>query len=165
MAILLQEEGMKTRTQLYATDFNEQVLDRAREGIYPLPLMRQYGDNYRQAGGLASLSDYYLADETNIVIRRALRQRVLFSPHNLVTDGVFGEMHLILCRNVLIYFNSELQNRVLQLFYDSLRPGGFLCLGSKEYLAHSPVSDLFEVVADEERIYRKRVARHRGRKP
>jgi chemotaxis protein methyltransferase CheR len=155
MSILLEEEGMKDRTQIYATDFNELILAKAKDGIYPLDLIREYTANYQQAGGRNSLSDYYIADYDNAVIRHSLRERILFSSHNLVTDGVFGEMQMIFCRNVLIYFDKILQNRVLRLFYDSLCPGGFLCLGSKESLKFSDVSEMFEVLSEKDRIYRK----------
>ncbi|XPV76648.1 MAG: CheR family methyltransferase [Desulfovibrio sp.] len=157
MSILLEEEGMKERSQVYATDFNELILERAKKGIYPVELLKDYTANYQKAGGKNSFSDYYTADYDNAVIRRSLRERVLFSSHNLVTDGVFGEMNVIFCRNVLIYFNRELQNRVLGLFYDSLAPGGFLCLGSKESLKFSDYADEFEVVASKEKIYRKKI--------
>jgi len=156
MGIVLREEGMKERVQLYATDFNELILAKAKDGIYPMDLVREYTQNYQKAGGLSSFSDYYTADYDNVVMKRSLREQVLFSSHNLVTDGPFGEMNVIFCRNVLIYFNRELQNRVLKLFYDSLRPGGFLCLGSKENLKFSEVADKFEIVADREKIYRKK---------
>ncbi len=156
MGILLEEEGMNNRCQMYATDFNELILAKAKDGIYPLDLIREYTVNYQKAGGMRSFSDYYTADCDNVVMRQSLRDRVLFSSHNLVTDGVFGEMNVIFCRNVLIYFNRELQNRVLNLFCDSLCPGGFLCLGSKENLKFSSVADKFEVVADREKIYRKK---------
>ena len=156
MAILLEEESMKERTQIYATDFNERVLKTAKRGIYPIDDIRQYTSNYIQSGGRESFSDYYTADDKHVILESSLRQRVLFSSHNLVTDGVFGEMNVIFCRNVLIYFNKELQERVLQLFYESLCPGGFLCLGSKESLKFSKVIDKFEEVAEREKIYRKK---------
>jgi chemotaxis protein methyltransferase CheR len=156
MAILLQEEGMKERAQLYATDFNERVLKAAKDGIYPIDSIKQYTSNYIQSGGRESFSDYYTADNKHVILKSALRRRVLFSSHNLVTDGVFGEMNVIFCRNVLIYFNKELQERVLQLFYESLCPGGFLCLGSKESLKFSKVVHKFEEVAAREKIYRKK---------
>lgn len=156
MAILLAEEGMKERAQIYATDFNELILEKAREGIYPIDVIRAYTANYQQGGGTGSFGDYYTADYENVIIERSLRERVLFSSHNLVTDGVFGEMHVIFCRNVLIYFNRDLQNRVLRLFYDSLCPGGFLCLGSKESLKFSELADHFTPVAGREKIYRKK---------
>lgn len=156
MGILLEEEGMKKRSQIYATDFNEKILSKAKEGIYPLDLVREYTANYIKAGGTTDFSDYYMADSENVILKGSLRDKVLFSSHNLVTDGVFGEMNIIFCRNVLIYFNRELQERVLKLFYDSLCPGGFLCLGSKESLNFSNVADDFEIVAEKERIYRKK---------
>ncbi|SDJ37975.1 chemotaxis protein methyltransferase CheR [Ferrimonas sediminum] len=156
MGILLEEEGLKERVQIYATDFNERILNKARQGIYPMNLVREYTANYQKAGGTQSFSDYYTADYDSAVIKNRLRDKVLFSSHNLVTDSVFGEMNVIFCRNVLIYFNRELQSRVLRLFYDSLCPGGFLCLGSKESIRFSEVADMFEVVSERERIYRKK---------
>ncbi|WBF66553.1 protein-glutamate O-methyltransferase CheR [Desulfovibrio subterraneus] len=156
MGILLEEEGMRERVQIYATDFNEIVLQKAKDGIYPVDLVREYTSNYQKAGGTQSFSDYYTADYSSVVMKHSLRDQVLFSSHNLVTDGVFGEMNVIFCRNVLIYFNRELQNKVLKLFYDSLCPGGFLCLGSKETLMFSEIADKFEVIADREKIYRKK---------
>lgn len=156
MGILLEEEGMGDRVQIYATDFNEVVLQKAKDGIYPVELIREYTSNYQKAGGTQSFSDYYTADYSSVVMKRSLRDQMLFSSHNLVTDGVFGEMNVIFCRNVLIYFNRELQNKVFKLFYDSLCPGGFLCLGSKETLMFSEIADKFEVIADREKIYRKK---------
>jgi chemotaxis protein methyltransferase CheR len=156
MAILLEEEGMKKRAQIYATDFNELILQKAKEAIYPMDLIREYTANYQKAGGTCSFSDYYLADYENVVIRRALRERILFSSHNLVTDGVFGEMHIIFCRNVIIYFDKDLQHRVLKLFHDSLCPGGFLCLGTKESLKYADMADNFEVVSERDKIFRKK---------
>ncbi|WP_028109260.1 CheR family methyltransferase [Ferrimonas futtsuensis] len=158
MGILLEEEGLKERVQIYATDFNERILDKAQQGIYPMNLVREYTANYQKAGGTGSFCDYYTADYDSAVIKSRLRDKVLFSSHNLVTDSVFGEMNLIFCRNVLIYFNRELQSKVLKLFYDSLCPGGFLCLGSKESIRFSEVADKFEVVSERERIYRKKRA-------
>jgi chemotaxis protein methyltransferase CheR len=156
MAILLEEEDMKKRAQLYATDFNELILSKAKEGIYPMDAMREYINNYQKSGGKKDFSDYYAADYSHAVIKCGLRDKILFSSHNLVTDGAFGEMNLIFCRNVLIYFNKELQDRVLKLFHDSLCPGGFLCLGTKESVKFSGLSDAFEIVCDQEKIYRKR---------
>ncbi len=155
MCIVLEEEGMKSRTQIYATDFNELILDKARAGIYPIEVIRDYTANYHQAGGRQSFSDYYSAQYEHVIINQELKDKVLFSSHNLVTDGVFGEMNIIFCRNVLIYFNKDLQNKVLRLFYDALCPGGFLCLGSKESLRFTDFSDDFEIVAEREKIYRK----------
>lgn len=156
MSILLEEAGIKHRSQIYATDFNDAVLQRAREAIYPLDVMKTYTANYQKAGGELEFSDYYTADYDHVIFKQRLRDRVVFSAHNLVTDSVFGEMHLIFCRNVLIYFNPELRNRVLKLFYDSLCPGGYLCLGSKESLKFSALADQFEVISQPHRIYRKK---------
>ena len=156
MMILLAEEGLINKSQVYATDFNELILSRAREGIYPVEVIRKYTQNYQMAGGKASFGDYYTADYDSALIKKFLKEKVLFSYHNLVTDGVFGEMNIIFCRNVLIYFNQDLQNRVLKLFYDSLIPGGYLCLGSKESLKFSDCSHLFEPVILNQRIFRKK---------
>ncbi len=161
MAILLAEEGMKARTQIYATDINPPVLEAARRGIYPLEVMRQYTANYQKAGGTTSFSEYYTASEDAALLNGALKDNVLFSPHNLVTDGIFGEMNLIFCRNVLIYFGDDLQNQVIKLFLDSLCNGGFLCLGSKESLRFSEHADAFEVIDAREKIYRKKPVRAR----
>lgn len=155
-AIMLEEEGLLSRTQIYATDFNEMILEKARDGIYPVENLKSYTENYQKAGGHASFADYYTAQYDFVLIKQSLKERILFSFHNLVTDGVFGEMNIIFCRNVLIYFNRELQDKVLKLFCDSLVPGGFLCLGSKESLRFSGVEDSFEIVSAEEKIYRKK---------
>jgi chemotaxis protein methyltransferase CheR len=159
MAILLEEEGMKNRAQIYATDMNPPVLETARRGIYPLDVMRPYTANYQKAGGKTSFSEYYTTDEGNALMNGSLKANVLFSPHNLVTDGIFGEMNLIFCRNVLIYFGDALQNKVIKLFLDSLCNGGFLCLGSKESLRFSDYAEAFEVVDAREKIYRKKPVR------
>ena len=156
MAILLKEEGLYDRTQIYATDFNEVVLQKAKEGIYPIDRIQDYTYNYQKAGGMESFADYYTAKYESAIINNALKKNVVFADHNLTTDRVFGEMNLIMCRNVLIYFNAELQNRVFGLFYDSLCSNGFLCLGSKESLKFSKYADEFEVVANIEKIYRKK---------
>ncbi len=156
MGIVLEEEGMKERTQVYATDYNELILEKAKAGIYPIDVIREYTANYIQSGGREAFSDYYTADNQNVILKKSLREKVLFSSHNLVTDGVFGEMNVIFCRNVLIYFNKELQERVFQLFYESLCPGGFLCLGSKETLRFSKVAEHFETVVEKAKIYRKK---------
>ncbi|MGL1932310.1 MAG: protein-glutamate O-methyltransferase CheR [Desulfotalea sp.] len=155
MAILLEEEGMKKRSQIYATDFNELILSKAKDAIYPLDIVREYTANYIKSGGENEFSEYYTADNNNVILKKYLKEQILFSSHNLATDGVFGEMHVIFCRNVLIYFDRDLQEKVLQLFYDSLCPGGFLCLGSKEDLQFSNIADRFEIVATKEKIYRK----------
>lgn len=156
MAILLHEAGMRERGQIYATDFNRAILERAREAAFPLAQLKDYTVKYQQAGGENSFADYYTANNQRAVLAPFLKERIFFSEHNLVTDGVFGEMHLIVCRNVLIYFDRDLQDRVVGLFVDSLCPGGFLCLGSKESLKFSRHADKFETVREKEKIFRKR---------
>ncbi len=154
-AILLKEEGLYESSLIYATDANDAVLDNAKSGIFPIDKMKDYTVNYKKSGGLASFADYYTARYDNAIMDNSLKKNIVFSNHNLVTDGVFGEMDMIMCRNVLIYFNRELQDRVFRLFMDSLRLGTFLCLGSKETIRFSSYSDNFENVAGNERIYRK----------
>lgn len=155
MAILLQEEGLYERSRLYATDMNVAVLRQARDGIYPLKLMKQYTSNYIMAGGTESFSKYYTAQYESALFRPELRKNIIFAEHNLVTDGPFNEFHLIVCRNVLIYFNQELQSRVHALLFESLVRFGFLCLGSKETLRHLPHAPAYREVDAEEKIYRK----------
>lgn len=154
-AIMLNEEGLYKNTLIYATDVNEAVLDKAKKGIFPIDRMKDYTRNYRNAGGIASFADYYTARYDHAIMDNSLKKNIVFSDHNLVTDDVFGEMNLIICRNVLIYFSSDLQERVFGLFWESLRSGGFLCLGSKETIRFSTYSDDFKNVAEGEKIYRK----------
>jgi len=154
MAIILKEEGLYDRTQIYATDMNELALKKAKNGIFDISRLKQYTANYQKAGGLESFSDYYVADDKQVIMDKSLKKNILFSDHNLATDGVFGEMNLIMCRNVLIYFNRELQNRVFRLFFESLCTDGFLCIGSKESIRFSDSSDAFEDVLKNEKIYR-----------
>ncbi len=158
MAILLKEEGLADRARIYATDLNDSALARAREGIYPVERVREYTLNYQRGGGTTSFSDYYHAKYGSAIMAPELRKNVVFANHNLVTDTAFGEMNLVICRNVLIYFNRSLQDRVLQLFSECLCVGGLLCLGTKETIRFSGVSREFDVLARKERIYRKRVA-------
>jgi chemotaxis protein methyltransferase CheR len=155
MAILLKEEGLSDNIQIYATDMNELALKQAKNGIFDISRLKQYTANYQKAGGLESFSDYYVADDKHVIMDKSLKKNILFSDHNLATDGVFGEMNLIMCRNVLIYFNRELQNRVFRLFFDSLSTDGFLCIGSKESVRFSEYSDVFEDVVKNEKIYRR----------
>jgi chemotaxis protein methyltransferase CheR len=155
MAILLQEERLLDRAILYATDINAQSLRAAESGIFKLARMRQFTENHRRAGGRGSLSDYYHAAGDSAVMDAALRRKITFSDHSLATDSVFSEVHLVLCRNVLIYFNPELQARALQLFDDALCSRGFLGLGSKESLRFSAVASRFTEYCAAERIYRK----------
>lgn len=157
MAILMKECGLYDRCQIYATDFNDKILQHAKSGIYPLESIKDYTKNYIQAGGTEAFSDYYLAKYDSAILETDLRNKITFAQHNLVTDGSFGEMHLIMCRNVLIYFDRTLQNRVNKLFSDSLTKGGFLCLGSKETLAYSEVSEEFTTLSETYKVYKKKV--------
>jgi len=157
LAIVLQEEGLYDRATIFATDFNEVVLEKAKEGIYPLKDMQQYTLNYQKAGGTRSFADYYHAQYESAIMNQSLKRNITFASHNLATDGVFSEMHLIFCRNVLIYFDRPLQNRVLALFADSLEYGGFLCLGSKESIQFWDGADHFKAVDERNRIYQKRI--------
>lgn len=155
MAILLQEEGLYDKTRIYATDVNEKALQRAKAGIYRLDSMREYTDNYTAAGGTRSFSEYYTARYGNAVVRPALQKNVLWAQHNLVTDSSFNEFHVIVCRNVMIYFNATLQSRVHQLLYDSLALGGILGLGTKESLQSTPCQSCYEELDAQARLYRK----------
>lgn len=155
MAILMREEGLLNRSQIYATDFNHKVLKTAKEGIYPIDLIKDYTTNYQKSGGKESFSSYYDANYNSVIIDSSLKKNIVFADHNLVTDSVFAEVNLIICRNVLIYFNRELQDKVIKLFLDSLAPGGILCLGSKENLQYSTHFEMFSVIDAHEKIYRK----------
>ncbi len=155
LAILLQELGIYNRAQIYATDLDVVALQRARDGIYPVSVAPTFTHNYQQAGGTQPFSDYYRSRYDSVIMDESLKKNILFSQHNLVTDGDFNEMHLITCRNVLIYFRPELQSRVLWLFYQSLFRQGVLALGSHESLQFQPQSSYFESWFSQEKIYRK----------
>jgi chemotaxis protein methyltransferase CheR len=155
LAILLREEGLYDRTRIYATDINEHVLTTAREGVFPLERMQQYTQNYLRAGGTGDFSEYYLAAYDNVRFMRELTENVVFAQHNLAMDRGFNEFNVILCRNVMIYFDKALQNRVHRLFYESLDTFGILVLGHKESLAFSPFTEKYEPLDEAERIYRK----------
>ncbi|MCI5138894.1 MAG: protein-glutamate O-methyltransferase CheR, partial [Candidatus Electrothrix sp. AR1] len=158
VAILLKEEGLLEKTTMFATDINDESLARAKKGIYPLKQVREYTENYQDTGSVYSFSRYYHADQNHIVMDRELKNKITFANHNLVSDQVFGEMHLIFCRNVMIYFDKKLQERVMNLFDQSLIRGGFLCLGGRESLRFSSLSDKYERLDSKNRIYRKHVA-------
>ena len=155
MAILLQEEEIYHRCRIYATDTNEAVLQRAKSGIYPLELMQEHTQLYLKAGGKRSFSEYYTAAYDNAIFRSSLRDNIVFSQHNLATDGSFNEFNVILCRNVLIYFNQTLQQRVHGLFYDSLCPFGILGLGRQETLKLTAYEKYYEELDRSERLYRR----------
>jgi chemotaxis protein methyltransferase CheR len=154
LAILLEEAGLYDRTHIYATDFNDAALAQASEGIFPARDARAYSESYMAAGGSGSLSDYYHARYDFIKMDERLKRNMTFANHNLVADGVFCEAHLIVCRNVLIYFTDVLQNHVLGLFRDSLARGGFLCLGTKESIDFAPAARDFVPLNARARIYR-----------
>ena len=155
LAILLMEAGLYKKSTIFATDFNDEALATAKQGIYPTENIKQSTLNYQKAGGLESFSDYYHAKYDSISIDNKLKKNITFANHNLVIDQTFSEMHLILCRNVLIYFNKTLQDKVFYLFDNSLVSGGFLCLGSKESLLYSGIQGKFEPVDEKEKIYQK----------
>lgn len=157
LAIILKEEGLYDKTTIYATDFNDLVLNIAKKGIYTLDQIKVNTQNYQKSGGKESFSDYYYADNDNAIMNRSLKDNIVFANHNLVTDGVFGEMNLILCRNVLIYFNRDLQNHVLTLFEKSLRPKGFFCMGEKESINFTSVEKSFDLVVRKGKIYQKKL--------
>ena len=154
LAILLEEAGLYERSQIYATDFNDAALALAQEGIFPVAEARTWSENYLAAGGKASLSDYWHARYEHLKLVDSLKRNITFANHNLVADGVFCEAHLILCRNVLIYFTNELQDRVLGLFRNSLVRGGYLVLGNKESIAFAPSAAEFTALNARARIYR-----------
>lgn len=156
LAILFREEGLEDRTIFYATDINQEALHAAEAGVYAVDRLQLFTENHRKSGGKSSLSDYYQAAYGRASFDRSLRRNVVFSDHSLVTDAVFGEMHLISCRNVLIYFDRDLQDRALGLFRDSLARKGFLGLGAKESLRLSRHAGAFEEFVREEKIYQRR---------
>jgi chemotaxis protein methyltransferase CheR len=155
LAILLAEEGVYERTRIYATDINESVLDRARAGVFPLDKMREYTENYIKAGGQRAFSEYYLAKYDGAQFQRSLVENVVFAQHNLVSDRSFNEFNVVVCRNVMIYFDRTLQDRVHRLFYESLTMFGVLALGAKESIRFSPFEDRFEDLDANERLYKK----------
>lgn len=155
LAILLREEGLLERSLIYATDINPQSLDKARQGIFPLGRIQGYTANYQRAGGKQAFSDYYMAAYDSVIFDKMLSANVIFADHSLATDSVFSETQLVLCRNVLIYFNKTLQDRALGLFHESLGHRGFLGLGSKESIEFSGFASHFKPVDRPERIFRK----------
>ncbi len=155
LAILLAEEGLSDRTQIYATDINEIVLEQAKLGVFPLDKMQEYTQNYIRAGGERSFSEYYVARYDGAQFARSLVDNVVFAQHNLASDSAFNEFNVISCRNVLIYFDKPLQAHVHRLFYDSLARFGVLALGQKESIKFSPHDSAYEELNRDERLYRK----------
>jgi chemotaxis protein methyltransferase CheR len=155
IAILLREEGLYDRTRIYATDINETVLEQARQGVFPLDKMREYTQNYIRAGGKRAFSEYYVAGYDGAQFQRSLVENVVFAQHNLASDNSFNEFNAIVCRNVMIYFDRPLQDRVHDLFYTSLGRLGVLALGHKESIKFSPHEGCYEVLDEQEKLYRK----------
>jgi chemotaxis protein methyltransferase CheR len=156
MSILIQEEGLYDRTTIYATDFNQRALNQAKEGIFSNQMIKEYTTNYQLSGGKESFSDYYTSGYDNVIMNQSLKKNIVWANHNLVTDSVFAEVHLILCRNVLIYFETDLQNKVQSLFYESLINGGILCLGSKESLHLAELHQGYTGLDINQRIFKKK---------
>jgi chemotaxis protein methyltransferase CheR len=155
LAILLSEEGLYERTRIYATDINEGVIAQARDGVFPLDKMQAYTENYIRAGGTRSFSEYYLARYEGALFDRGLSENVVWAPHNLVQDHAFNTFNVILCRNVMIYFDRPLQNRVHELFYESLERFGVLALGHKESIRFTGFESCYEELDAAERLYRR----------
>jgi chemotaxis protein methyltransferase CheR len=155
LAIVLDEEGVLDRTRIYATDINEAVLERARLGVFPLDKMQEYTHNYLEAGGSRAFSEYYLADYDGAVFDRRLVENAVFAQHNLVSDRAFNEFHMIVCRNVMIYFARPLQQRVFRLFHDSLARFGVLGLGQKETIRLSGFAGSYEELDAQAKLWRK----------
>ena len=151
VAILLQEEGLLNRSVIYATDINQKSLQIAKEGIYPVENIKAYTDNYQKAAGARAFSEYYKSKYNSVMFDKSLKQNIVFAAHNLAVDRSFNEFQLIICRNVLIYFNQQLQNKVISLFYDSLCPFGFLGLGNKDRI----LSEKRRNIQERKNIYEK----------
>jgi len=157
LAIALREGDLLERTRIYATDINSVALQSARGGSFPLERMKRYTENYLAAGGSESFSSYYVADSDQARFDPTLAEGVVFAQHNLVTDGSFNEFHLIVCRNVMIYFGFDLQEEVLKLFGDSMARFGILALGRKESIRRSRQAEYYEPLDEAERIFRRRL--------
>ncbi len=155
MAILLHEEGLYDRCRIYATDISEAVLHKARQGIFPLTRIQEYTTNYLKSGGKRAFSEYYTAAYSNAIFNPSLKRNIVFSPHNLAQDGPFNDFNVILCRNVLIYFNKQLQERVHNLLYESLVIFGILGLGQQETIKFNPHEHKYEELERGERLYRR----------
>ncbi|MEH6304506.1 protein-glutamate O-methyltransferase CheR [Olivibacter sp. CPCC 100613] len=157
LAILLKEANLLHKSLIYATDLNPAVLEEAKQGIFNLKSMKLYSENYILAGGFQDFSIYYTANYHHAILNKELSEKIIFSQHNLVSDGSFNEFQLISCRNVLIYFNSYLQNQVFSLFDNSLAQLGYLALGTKETLLFSAIAKRYKQVAPDKKIWRKQV--------
>jgi chemotaxis protein methyltransferase CheR len=157
-SILMEEAGLLKKSTQYGTDLNQEALKVAKKGVYQLKEMASYAKNYMECGGVKPFSDYYVAKYNAVKMLSLLSKRMVFSQHNLVNNSSFNEFECVVCRNVLIYFNKELKNRVLKLFYDSICPRGFLLLGGAESIKGTVVENLFEVIDGNNKIYRKKIS-------
>lgn len=155
LAIVLHEAGIYDRCRIYATDMSDELLEKARRGIYPLDMIRRYTDAYHKAGGTEDFSRYYISDSSGAIIISPLRKNVVFSMHNLASDASFNEFHVILCRNVMIYFDTTLRDKVLELLYSSLVRFGYLAVGKKERLELTQFGARFAMLPGDARIYRR----------
>ncbi|GAA4318982.1 protein-glutamate O-methyltransferase CheR [Mucilaginibacter gynuensis] len=155
LAILMREAGLQKRSFIYGTDINTEVLQEARKGIYSFRKIKSYAENYQYTGLKGSITDHFTIMYDAATIHSELKQNTLFSVHNLVSDGVFNEFQFISCRNVFIYFETALQEKILELFYNSLSPHGFLCLGSKETIRSDAFRKKFKMINSKENIYQK----------
>jgi chemotaxis protein methyltransferase CheR len=156
LSIILREEGLSERTIIYATDINQKSIHVAQQGLFHIAAMQRYTANYQQAGGKYSFSDYYVSTYGSVLFDKSLRDNVVFAAHNLAIDGAFNEFQLIICRNVIMYFNQTLQNKVFDLFSESLCPFGILGLGDKESLLFYKRNGVFEELDGKEKIYIKK---------
>ncbi|MBS1531804.1 MAG: protein-glutamate O-methyltransferase CheR [Bacteroidetes bacterium] len=155
LSILLKDAGLENKSFLYGTDIHTEMLNEARRGIYPVRKIKNYEENYRQSGLPGQLTDHFNLMNDAAGIRAELRQNTLFSAHNLLTDGAFNEFQMICCRNVFIYFEAAQQEKVLNLFYDSLAPNGFMCLGAKETIRFPEIRSKFRIINSRGNIYQK----------
>ncbi|KGR78831.1 CheR family methyltransferase [Ureibacillus manganicus] len=155
MAILLKEVGLYDKTRIYATDFNPEILKTAKSGYYPLEKMKRYTQNYLQSGGEFEFSRYYKVTNSGVKFDTSLMKNVIYAQHNLVTDSSFNEFHVIFCRNVMIYFNKPLQQKVHGLFYDSLSMFGYLGLGDKETISFTEFENQFDSISFKQKLYQK----------
>lgn len=155
MAILLHEEGLYKKSKIYATDMNMDVLEKAKKGIFSFDKMKQYTSNYQKAGGLHAFSEYYTADQYGVKFQPFLSENIVFARHNLASDSSFNEFNVIICRNVLIYFDKKLQNHVHRLFQESLSRFGVLGLGSKESIRFTPYMQYYEELDATNKLYKK----------
>ncbi|WP_078543904.1 CheR family methyltransferase [Litchfieldia alkalitelluris] len=157
MAILLYEEGLLHKTRIYATDMNDNIINIAKKGRIPIQRMKAYTSNYVAAGGIREFSEYYTADLQDVILNEDIIKHITFAQHNLVSDSSFNEFHVVICRNVMIYFDRGLQERVHQLIYESLALNGFLGIGSRESLTYTKIEHLYKAVDKTEKLYQKTI--------